>query len=548
MKYFDENARALESFNKAIKNDPTQIRAYLCRGDLFQLLYAEMMSENETMSIEKRRKKGSNQLSYLDKAVRDYSKAIHLCPNSYLLYLYRGRLLLKMGMMKEATYDFHSAFELNSSIAQTFMQRALVLSFQRKYSQILSEFASKSKLEALDDPTLLLLVAKARVKCGDNLGALVELTKALEHHRKDPQIHLHRGICYENLKDWTAAATEFTKCIQLNPSFAKAYYHRGLCRLHEGNSKGILDIDRALKYDSRFFEAFLTRAAFCHSKGFYKDGIEDCNEALKIEPTSIRAHLLRGACKCKMFQYTLAINDFSRAIQLDRTCHFAFYNRAVTFQLVEDYENAIKDYSIVLLLHEDSNSYRNRGLIYWKLGDHSNALIDLYAARDNFPQDARLHGLLALCLQKVGRIQESLDSFSSAIQVNPYLIEAYLGRGNVHASVGNYDKARRDYSRVIKMYPLCTEAYANMAYTMQMESRNKRAWHLFTVALTIDSKSSLAFEGRAMVHFSMKNYFAALVDICKAVELEPTNAEYLTNRGVIYQYLNDLPSALHNYK
>ncbi|KAI8804058.1 hypothetical protein BJ742DRAFT_826275 [Cladochytrium replicatum] len=563
MKFLSEYRKALDCFNKAVQHDPTQLRAYLCRGDVYQTLHTETLGDltDSIMMPEKRRRK-MTYLSFLDRAVRDYSRTIHLCPNNYLLYLYRGRLLLKMSRMKEATYDFHAAFELNSGIAQTFAQRALVLSFQRKFSQIIEEFNQRSRIELIDDPSLLMLIAKARVRCNDYVGALKELAKALEFNRKDPQIYLQRGICYEHLKDWTAAAAEFTKCIQLNSSFAKAYYHRGLCKIHLESAvssakdvvisvpggKGITDIDRAIKADPKFFEAFLSRAAYHHTKGEYIEGVEDCNEALKIEPTSIRAHLLRGACKCKLHQFTLAIVDFSNAIQLDRACHFAFYNRAVTYQLLDDLENAIKDYSIVLLLHEDSNAYRNRGLIYWKLGDHVNALLDLYAARDNFPQDARLHGLLALCLQKVGRIEESLQSFSAAIQVNPYLIEAHLGRGNVYASMGQHALARRDYSRVVHMYPRCTAAYVNMAYTMQTEGRYKWAWQIFTLALAHDSVCTPALEGRSIVHFAMGNYFGALVDISKAVEIDPTNPEYLTNRGVTFQHLKDYSSALQSYK
>ncbi|KAJ3108931.1 cytochrome c oxidase subunit 1 [Phlyctochytrium planicorne] len=400
MRYFNEFYKALECFNKAIQHDPIQIRAYLCRGDLFQILHSDFFGEMGEGNVADKRGKKPRQLasmSYIDRAIRDYSKAIHMCPSDHLLYLYRGKLLLKQGRMKESTYDFHAAFELNSSIAQTFVQPK---------------------------------------------GAIRDLSKALEYNKKEPQIYLQRGICYENLKDWSHAAAEFSRCIAQNPRYAKAYYHRGLCKLHEGNSRGVIDLDRALKYDPKFFEAYLTRASYYHARGAFTEGIEDCNEALKLEPSSIRAHLLRGACKCKLHQYGLAIIDFTKAIQLDKSCHFAFYNRAVTYQLLEDLNNAIKDYSIVLLLHNDSNAYRNRGLIYWKLGDAENALLDLYAARDNFPGDARLHGLLALCLQKVGRIEESLEAFSSAIRVNPYLIEAYLGRGNVYASINNSKAAR----------------------------------------------------------------------------------------------------------
>ncbi|KAJ3354248.1 cytochrome c oxidase subunit 1 [Entophlyctis luteolus] len=468
--------------------------------------------------------------------------------------------------MKDAIYDFYSAFELNPGIAQTFMQRTLVLSFQRKYRQIVEEFNERIKQERLEDASLYVLVAKARIKCGDNEGAIRDLAKALEFSKnKDPQIsnlYLQKGICYENVKDWANAVVDFSKCIAIDPQFANAYYHRGVCKLHEGNEKGVLDLDMAIKLNAKFFEAFLSRASYNHSKGMYVEGIEDCNHALRLEPSSIRAHLLRGACNCKIHEYGSAIADFTKAAYLDKTCQFAFYNRAVTYQLLEDYKNAIKDYSIVLLLSDDSvraielsvhnnrrqNAYRNRGLIYWKQGDAENALCDLHAARDNFPGDARLHGLLALCLQKVGRTQESLDAFTDSIKVNRTLTEALLGRGNVHAAVGNCVSAKRDYARVVHMYPTCIEAYVNMAYTLQMEGRYQKAWDLFAMALAIDPTSTSALEGRAVVNYTMRNYFGALMDISKAIEICPNNAEYLTNRSVIHVAMNDAVKALMDNK
>ncbi len=45
-----------------------------------------------------------------------------------------------------------------------------MLSFQRKYEQIVSEFDSTAQFDTITDPSLYLLVAKARVKCNDNRG------------------------------------------------------------------------------------------------------------------------------------------------------------------------------------------------------------------------------------------------------------------------------------------------------------------------------------------------------------------------------------------
>jgi Flp pilus assembly protein TadD len=46
----------------------------------------------------------------------------------------------------------------------------------------------------------------------------------------------------------------------------------------------------------------------------------------------------------------------------------------------------------------------------------------------------------------------------------------------------------------------------------------------------------------------MKNTFGAMIDISKAIELDPTNPEYINNRGVIYETIGDRISALQNYK
>ncbi|KAJ3157813.1 cytochrome c oxidase subunit 1 [Geranomyces variabilis] len=565
MRYFNDLNEALKCFDRSIAIKPTQTFAYLCRGDLYQLIQKHLRTDESALNSARVRKRvktagkyrdvdpvdltGPAILEhYIDLGVKEYSRAIHIAPYNHVLYLYRGKLLLNLGRMKEATYDFQTAFELNSEIAQTFMQRALVLSFQRKYAQIIEEFNKKSRLETIEDAQLFILVAKARISCKDHEGALKNLAEALKYNKREPEVYLLRGVCYEKLRDWTNAIKEFTPCIHLNPAFSKAYFHRGLCKLHLQDDQGIVDLSKAIKLDPDYFEAYITRASYYQMQGDYQLAIEDCTEALRVEPTSIRAYLLRGACNCKLLQFDIALADFGQAISIDRTSHYAFYNRAVTYQLMHDYENAIKDYSIVMLLYNDSNAYRNRGLIYWRQGDTENALLDLIAARDAFPEDSKLGALLGVCLQTLGRLDESIEQFTAAVKLNPLMREALIARGNVYAAKGDVVTARKDYLRVLHIDPQCTEALVNMAYTLQGEGRRKKAYDLFTMALAVDPNCMAALEGRAVIQFSRSNFFGALVDICKALALDHKNPEYLTNRGVVYQALGDNVSAMQSYK
>jgi tetratricopeptide (TPR) repeat protein len=261
-----------------------------------------------------------NAANYVTLAIKDYSRAIHIRPSNYLLFLYRGKMLLKQGKVEEATADFHTAFDLNSSIAQTFIQRTLILSFQRKYRQIIEEYEERKREYKIvtDEPALLLLVAKARIRDGDFIGALQDLTIASGQSRDDPQISLQKGICFEYLKNWQEASEEFSKCLQAMPTFTKAYYHRGICKLAVEDDTGLEDLDKAIELEPKYFDVYITRAAFYESKNNYFKAIADCDEALKIEPVSIRAHILRGSCRTKLGHFQMAATDFSKAISIDK--------------------------------------------------------------------------------------------------------------------------------------------------------------------------------------------------------------------------------------
>ncbi|KAI9011377.1 hypothetical protein BC832DRAFT_341312 [Gaertneriomyces semiglobifer] len=131
---------ALICFDKCLHIDPTQVQAHIGRGELFQHLHHQWMQESSRMhgasvvanasvtrpgtrdmndKSQTNAAGAGNATSHISKATKEYSRAIHLAPGNYMLYLHRGKLLLKNSRMKAATYDFHTAFELNSSIAQT---------------------------------------------------------------------------------------------------------------------------------------------------------------------------------------------------------------------------------------------------------------------------------------------------------------------------------------------------------------------------------------------------------------------------------------------
>lgn len=92
-------------------------------------------------------------------------------------------------------------------------------------------------------------------------------------------------------------------------------------------------------------------------------------------------------------------------------------------------------------------------------------------------------------------------------------VELWKGSQTIHHS--SYQ--RRDYAKVLHMYPRCSEAHINIAYMMQKKHRYKKAWELFNAVLASNPDCVSALEGRSVVHHMMGNCFSALVDISQAI-------------------------------
>lgn len=59
------------------------------------------------------------------------------------------------------------------------------------------------------------------------------------------------------------------------------------------NHNGLLDVNKSLAVNPKFFQAYLARAALYGRSGRYTKAILNCNEAIHINPSSVRAYVYR---------------------------------------------------------------------------------------------------------------------------------------------------------------------------------------------------------------------------------------------------------------
>jgi len=108
-----------------------------------------------------------------------------------------------------------------------------------------------------------------------------------------------------------------------------------------------------------------------------------------------------------------------------------------------------------------------------------------------------------------------VDYLNKAIDLDPYLEEAYLERAETRAMLGNHEQALEDFNEVIKL----------------------------------NSKSFKGFRGRANTYSELGNHSQAITDFTSAIELEPVNyPELYYLRGKSHEKLGNRDEAKEDFK
>nr|XP_012622509.1 tetratricopeptide repeat protein 6 [Microcebus murinus] len=537
--HLDNYTEAILNFSEAIKLDPLYIQSYICRAEAYQKVHK------------------------LDKAVRDLSCAIHLQPDGIQLYIMRGQYLLMMKCYDLAKFTIYQVAEMDTGLIELSpVQQALIYSFCENHDKAIEvlERLTWNKPEI----SMFALLAKANMKAKRTKEAVKIFKKTLDifsYSDKGPSATAisadclyNLGLCYMEEGNLQLAFDSFTKAVKANPDFAEVFYQRGLCKVKLSKDNSILDFNRAITLDPRHYQAYLSRAAFYGLKGRYSKAILNCNEAIKIYPGSVRGYLYRGVLKYYNRTYKLAITDLTTAINMNKKCYVAFYNRALCYTKIKEFQMALIDYGIVLLLDAGEtitlNTFINRGLIYSELEQYGFALEDFKQAALVSQTNVNLCQAVAVCHHRIKEFEEAIKFFTWAIEINPCFLDAYIGRGNSYMEYGHGEatnRAQKDFLKALHFNPSYIKSRICLGYILQDQGKFQKAWRHFTIATEVDPKSYLAYEGRAMVCLQMGNNFAAMQDMNTAMKIN-TTAEFLTNRGVIHEFMGQRQNAMKDYQ
>ncbi len=151
-------------------------------------------------------------------------------------------------------------------------------------------------------------------------------------------------------------------------------------------------------------------------------------------------------------------------------------------------------------------------------------------------------------LLEQGLTDSALEAFNAALAINPNLVRAHLGVGNVYRVKGDLERAQASYQKAVQLSPNSFESRYYLALSLQLQDQLDAAVAEYLRAVAIDPQSFEANRDLASAYLQMAKAAEALPYAKKAVELRPEDQPAWSNLAAAHSLLAQWREAVEAYR
>lgn len=310
-------------------------------------------------------------------------------------------------------------------------------------------------------------------------------------------MNMNMGLDYEPL-----ILSNLNMAIHLAPEQAiYSYYHRGALKLsHRDWQNGLSDLTRAIELGSTYpgiYQAYIKRAAAYGAVSNYVAAINDATQAKKLCPQAVMPYVLLASAQ-NAFGYTAE----------------AFRNLNVALTM------APEDKDVKEAKQELEQTQMEPAVSLYNRGEYQEALRVLDDIQQMNGSNYLVYETRAMVLDKIGIGKDAepliLSNLNSAIQLAPkQAAYSYYIRGSLalcHRDVQN--------------------GMSDLTCSIEHSPTNRCAYHAYVL--------------RGANYADQSNYFAAINDATRAIELCPQEALPYALRADCYNEISNRAEAIRN--
>lgn len=311
---------AISDYTEAIKIDVTDYNAYFNRGNAYFAVgnyEAALIDYDKAASLfsqEKNKQKGYNKTQNL--ILRDLEKEITL-PD---IYYNRGNVYQQIQEYEKAIQDYTAALHLNSTLEIVFYNRALAYQNLFDYESALMDYTKALEI----NPSFAEGYygrAGVYLNMNDYNAAIADYTNAINLDGTKFYYYYLRGLTYNDMSQYQLAIEDMTKALSLNPPISATsdiYYNRGNAYFDlRKYDIAVADYTEVISFNSDYINAYFNRGRANSLMGNYSLAVEDFSYILSLIPNDEDALVDRAIAYANMGDFILARKDLEVALKIN---------------------------------------------------------------------------------------------------------------------------------------------------------------------------------------------------------------------------------------
>lgn len=203
-----------------------------------------------------------------------------------------------------------------------------------------------------------------------------------------------------------------------------------------------------------------------------------------------------------------------------------------------------------LMLKEFPNSaliYNMQGAIYSKFKQFDESIESYTRALELQPNWADAYNNMGCVQRQKGDLDDAIKSFTHALKLNIEYAEAYYNLGNAQTEKGDIDSAIDNFQQALKVNPTSFKVCCDLGDRLFQKKHYAEAIENYKKALTIKPDFARAHYGLGRVKKETQDFDGALESYMQAIKINPSSAECHISIGNVLRDKGNLEQALEHY-
>jgi len=280
--------------------------------------------------------------------------------------------------------------------------------------------------------------------------------------------------------------------------------------------------------------------------GFIATGdqaVDDLSRKIEKAPLQADNYFQRASVLYEKEEYARVIADMEKALAIDSL------NPSYYHLLADGYMDYYRSKDALATMRKLLKIYPDRVPSLLKLAEleyivkrHDVSIYNCNLILKDNPQNAEAFFMLGLNFKELGETQKAINSFQTAVENNPDLLDAWIIIADMYAEQGD-DKALDYYNSAIMLAPDKPEMKHSKAFYLQNNGKVEEAKEMYRDVIISTPSYGLAFLNLGVLYLQQDSIDLAFEQFDILASREPTNPNAFFYRAQTHFIKGDMEAA-----